>query len=188
MVSSLRGECEMSKDKFTRIYLNISLVLVVLLLIMVSVFLMEFPVGMNGTASATILQVDLTSGGEVVSIFNWPLVFAFAVLILNVLILVKAMIGTPLDKQIITETLVYNVVLSLLMVASTIIFMLLIPETINGYIEHKIFRTKIFTQSEDFTSVFNFSYVIMGIYVIYNYVVLRITKEAKVVVEKELQV
>ena len=178
----------MSKDKFTRIYLNISFILVLALLVMVSVFLMEFPEGLNGTVSTTIFEVKLTSGEQFLKIFNWPLVFTLSVFVLNILVLVKALIGKQLEQQLLTETLVYNVVLSFLMVASTIIFMLLIPESVNGLIQHRVFRTKFYTMTDEFTNVYNFNYIIMGIYVIYNYIVLRITKEVKVVVEKELQV
>lgn len=182
----------MEKNRFMRLYLRISIVLAIFILIVNLIFIWGFPIdstqfpyGFNGTVEKTLFEVTFINMSGNVEVFNWPLIIHFGFFIVTVLTAALALTGEQLKKKKISEFMVYNVIISLLLVISSLVFMFLIPDTINGVIKNGIIFTKMPIRTDDIATVFNLSFVLIIIYIGMNIYVLSSTAETKVLVDED---
>ena len=138
-----------------------------------------YPNGYYGIVEKTLFNVTLTGYAE--PIFNWPIVIHAVFFVVTVFNLVYALKGEQLQAKLLTEVMVYNAVITMLLVISSAVYIFFIPDIINGIIEHKFFMTVIPRQSNDIINVYNLSFLLLFIYIIINVVALSRTKVKKVV-------
>jgi hypothetical protein len=66
-----------------------------------------------------------------------------------------------------------------MLVVSTLVYMYLIPDIVNGVIAHKFLWTEMPRVTDDVVKVFNFGYVISIIYIVLNFGLLYHKRERK---------
>lgn len=178
----------MNKDRFIRFYLWISVVYVLVLMYMQGQFLksLEFmPLSNFGPISTSIFKYQFGFAGNTIEVLNVPLFMFIAFALLSGFVAYLTLREKPIEKKLLREVVVYNVLLSILLILSSIVFMLLIPNTVNGAIESGFLMTKFEVQRNEFQNAFNFTWLFMTIYVVLNVVALYSTKEKKFKEKKE---
>lgn len=182
----------MSKDKFIKQYMIISMLFIIGFIIIVNMFLNGFPVdpvnyqyGFNGTIESNLWEVSFISHFETISVQNYPLIVSGVLLLINGLVTFYAFRNGGTEAKIISETMMYNTVITLIMTISSLLMMLLIPEVINGVIENSFFMTKIPIMQDEIATIYNPQYFLSVVYIILNIFVLFYTKEKKFKPEKE---
>jgi hypothetical protein len=182
----------MEKNKFIRTYLWLSIFLVIMIMIINVIYLGEYPVsetlfpsGFNGLVEKDLFNVTLTNYNGELTIFNWPLVIHAAFLLISVLNLVLVFKGEPLKKKLISEVMVYNVLIAFMLVVSSALFIFFIPDAINGVIDNGFIMTKFPRQANELVNAYNLSFVLLTVYAVLNFTILTMTKEKKVVKKEE---
>ena len=182
----------MEKNKFVRVYMWVSLLFVLGMLIVNSVYLSSFPVdsllypyGFNGIVEKTFFTITLINYSGTMEIFNWPLIIHFTFFVLSGFNVYLVLRGEQLKKKLLTEVMVYNVVIALLLVLSSLLFHYLVPDIINGVIENGFFMTKIPRQIDDVVNVYNLSNLLLTVYFVLNLFALIKTGEKKVVQDQD---
>ncbi len=175
----------MSKDKLLRLLMKINLVFVLLITIVLLLFIDQFPKEMYGTVSTTIFQTVLTYNGEDYVINNLPLYVVTFFFVFNGLLLIYALVGEKVQKSLLVEASLYNVILSFFMVVSAILFTIFLPEMINGLINHGIFVSHFHIRTDEIKNVYNFNYALLFIFFGWNVFVLNKTKDPSVIEEEE---
>ena len=178
----------MNKNAFIRLYLWLSIVCVLVLAYLQYQFTQDFigqEVSLYGSISSNIFKYNFENAFLTIDAFNIPLIMYLSFALLSGFVAVLAYREKPVEKKLFQEVVVYNVIISILLIVSSIVFMVLIPDTVNGALENGFIMSKFEVQRGEFQNAFNFTYLFMTIYVILNFVVLKITKEKKFVEKKE---
>lgn len=172
----------MKKDKIIRIYLWLSIIAMLAFMIVVVVFLQSLPVGETyqngffGGVEKTVITVVFEGSGYVEAT-NYPLVVAVGLFLITLITAFYCNMNGGLQKKMISEAMVYNVVITLLIVASTLLFVYMIPESVNGVVDNGFFFTKFPRLTDDVVVAYNLSYLLSVIYIVLNGLTLIITKE-----------
>jgi hypothetical protein len=176
----------MTKDKFIKIYMWMSIVFMLGYLATIGNFLgtfpsdaTDYPYGFNGTTEVNLWKAVFSNYAGDIEILNVPLIVSGVFLLVTVLVVVYAFKGDKLKDQAYGELLIYDTILALMLVVSTLVYMYLIPDIVNGVIAHKFLWTEMPRVTDDVVKVFNFGYVISIIYIVLNFGLLYHKRERK---------
>jgi hypothetical protein len=177
----------MDKNKIIRWYLWLGIVFAVVLGFLERSFLLNLPnfeAGNYGDMTVSIFQLEFVNYFDQVSVLNTPLIGFIGFLVLSILVAVYALKDQRVKQKQIQDVLIYNVVIVLMLIIASIVYMIMIPERVNGSIEHKFFVSLFEIQRDNFVTVYNFVYTLLLAYILLNLEMLRETKE-KVFKEKK---
>ncbi|MBN2604930.1 MAG: hypothetical protein JXR62_03815 [Bacilli bacterium] len=180
----------MNPDSLLRTYNKISIVVGLILMIVLVTYFGKIPVGMYGPIEkglfSTVFTVALNT--EIV-VFNVALLFAIIAFLFHVGVLIIVFNKKTTEKAI-QESVLYNVILSIGLILTLIIFYLNIPANVNGEIFIGFFQYKFNVLSDVIVGGFNFAYIVTTIYVFLNIAIAFISSrsyELVEVVEEEQQ-
>jgi len=179
----------MNKNVFIRMYLSLSILYVLALLYLQNQFLksLEYlPFSNYGSISSSIFKYQFENFDITIDSINIPLIMFIAFALLSIFVAFLAMKEEPIKNKLLKEVVVYNVIIAFLLILSSIVFMLLIPNTVNGAIDSGFFMTKFEIQRDEFQNAFDFTRLFMIGYIILNGVALYLTKEKKFKEKKEV--
>ena len=183
----------MEKNKAVRLLLWLSLLFVVALFIVEFTFLTQLPAGDEfqfgyyGIINSNIFKAKFTALEIDTVVINTPLIGGAIFLLFNGFMLFYSIRGEELKHKFINEIIVYNVVIALLLVISSIVYMILIPDIVNGFIENNIIMTKIPRQADQIINVYNFNFVLLIVYSLLNMYTLFKTAEKKLPNDTEFE-
>lgn len=178
----------MNKNAFIRTYLWLSIAFVILLGYLQFQFTQDLigdETALYGTITSSIFNYTFENAFLLIEALNIPLIMYFAFALLSGFVAALALKEKPVEKKLYQEVVVYNVIIAVLLVVSSIVFMILIPDGINGVLENGFFMSKFEIQRDEFQNAFNFTYIFMVIYIGLNVTVLQLTKEKKFIQKKE---
>lgn len=158
----------MNKDRNMRLYTNLSILIGFVLLLVTFIYLLRFPIEFYGVIETSLFNIEFSNYEGELDVFNFVLIFYLGVTLLNVLVWI--FIGTSKDitKPQLKEVVVFNTMITLFMIASNVVFVLMMPNQVNGLIEDGFFYLSVPKVSSDIIKVLNFNYVLAFIYVFYN--------------------
>ena len=170
----------MNKDRFIRMYLWLSIAVVLLLVFLQVSFgtgLMGEEPSISGEITTSLFQYKFENIVLTIDVLNTPLIMYIAFTILTIVVAVYGLKKEPVKQKLVQDLLVYNGIISILLIVSNIVYMILFPDTVSGILEHNLFLTRVPVQGGSIVNVFNFTYLFMLVYIILNLVVLLQTKE-----------
>lgn len=173
----------MNPDSLLRIYNKISIVVGLVLMLVLVIYFGNIPVGMYGPIEkglfSTVFTVQLNT--EIV-VRNSALIFAIIGLLFNIGVLIVVFSKKTTEKAI-QESVLYNVVLSIGLILTLIIFYLNIPANVNGEIFIGFFQYKFTVLNDVVVGGFNFAYIVTTIYIFLNIAVAFISSRSYELVE-----
>ncbi len=171
----------MNKENIIKIYYQISLFIALGMLASLYLYLRKIPEIMNGEVSRSFFNLDfLFADSRVVTVFNSMLIIFFIVFLMNLGVLIYALTKEKVESSLV-EGIFYNTILSFILIISHLAFYYQIPLMINGLMEHHFFHSNFFKLSTDKVVVFNFSYLLIILYLFYNfYVNYKLTAEVEI--------
>jgi len=178
----------MNKNEFIRLYLWLSIVFVLVLAYLQYQFtqdLMGTEMSISGTISSNLFNYNFENAFLTIDVLNTPLFMYILFTLLSVFAAVFALKNPPIRHKLLQEVIVYNVIISILFIVSSIVLMVLLPNTVSGAIEYGLIAMKFPIQGVDIINVYNFTYLFMIAYIILNIVALQLTKEKKYKEKKE---
>jgi hypothetical protein len=147
--------------------------------------LMGSETSISGTISSNIFRYNFENAFLTIDVLNTPLIMYISFTLLSVFAAVLALKNPPIRQKFLQEVVIYNVMISILFIASSIVLMVLLPDTVSGVIDYGLIAMKFPIQGGEIVSVFNFTYIFMIVYIILNIVALQLTKEKKYKEKKE---
>lgn len=170
----------MNKENLMSVYYKMCIFVGMGAFLSLFLYLNQFPVGMNGNIDKTFFGLVFNvSYGEVVEVFNSVVIIFFAIFLINLGALIFTMVGDKM-KGLIAEGAFYNTVISLLLLISHLAYHLQIPGIVNGEISHSVFHSNFYRLTDMRIIVFNFSYLFITIYIVYNaYVIYKLMPKQK---------
>ena len=178
----------MNKNAFIRLYLWLSIAYVFALMYLQGQFLKSLnyiPSGNYGPITSTIFKYQFGFIPSTIVVINIPLIMFFAFVLLTGFVAYLSLKEEPIENKLLKEVVVYNVIIATLLVVSSIVFMLLIPDLVNGVIDNGFIMTRFEVQRGDFQNAFDFTRLFMLVYVVLNTVALYLTREKKFKEKKE---
>ena len=159
----------MSKEKFLRLYVKISVVIGLLLFIWMLVFTNEFPNVFNGTIEKNIFGIVLNNSFiEPIFILNTPLIIFLSFFLLNLFFIFRVGNVDEVENKWLREVLSYNILLTVMMVIGQILFVIMLPEGIQGEVADKFLWIEMDIQYDVSVNVINVNYVLTLVLIIYN--------------------
>jgi len=178
----------MNKNAFVRLYLWLGIVYVFVLMYLQSQFLksLEYlPSSNYGEITVSLFRYRFENLDIYINSINIPLMMFIAFTFLSGFVAYLALKEEPIRNKLLKEVVIYNVVISVLLIVSSIVFMLLVPERVNGAINVGFFMTQFEVQRGDFQNAFDFTRLFMVVYIVLNATALYLTKEKKFKEKKE---
>ncbi|QMS85700.1 hypothetical protein [Candidatus Xianfuyuplasma coldseepsis] len=180
----------MNKTSIMRTYVHFSIVIGLYFLLAIVLYNNRFGTNFHGLVTVTLFNVHLETLYETNTIFNMPLVSYFIFLVLNILVFVLIGRHKDVTTQSLRDVAIYNGLITVVMIASQIVYVYMIPDRIGGLIENNYLYTDFYYTSSRIVKAINLNYVLALIYVVYNMVVSITTmppKEDKEFVDEVLQ-
>ncbi len=165
----------MKKENLMGIYYKMSIFIAMGAILSLFLFLKQFPEGMNGDITKTFftLKFDLAFG-QMIEVFNSIVIIFFAIFLINLGALIFTLTGDKM-KGLLAEGAFYNTIISFLLLVSHLAYYLQIPKTVNGEISHSVFHSNFYRLTDLRIIAFNFSYLFITIYLVYNiYVIYKL--------------
>lgn len=168
------------KELIFNIYSKLSILIGLGTFLILFIYYGKFPEGMYGVIDRGIFNLDLSiSPGVNIEIFNSPLIWFIGFFLLNLGLLIYSQVGDKEAVGTISGSLFYNLILSVLLIVTQLVFYYLVPETVNGAIEIGLFEYEFAVLSDVSNVGYNFGYALATIYVLYNvFVVYVLTKNS----------
>lgn len=172
----------MDKNKFVRWYLGFSVIFALFMYYMQNRFINAlFGEGTEffGDIESSLFNVNFSNYFADISTFNAPLVIYLSFLLLTLLVAYFALKEEKVEKKLIQDVVFYNVLLAATFVGFNILFMILIPDRVDGAFTNGFF-TSILTQSGGVErTLYNFVKPLLLVYTVLNVVVLFVAREKK---------
>ena len=149
-------------------------------------YLEKFPDFINGDVTKKLFNLKITIGYEdYVEVFNSALIVFLVIFGINLGVLIYSILGEKIEG-LFAEAVFYNTIIAFLIVIAHIAFYLQVPANGNGEITMGILNTSFYILTNEVVKVFNFSYLLITIYLFYNvYVIYKSMPEKTFVETKE---
>ncbi len=140
---------------------------------MVSMFgyVMSFPQEFYGIVDKGLFFTTLENYQANVDIINMPLIVYLILLVLNVLIVIRLGNLEELESKSLQSVAVYNTLLTIMLIIGQIVFFIMIPDRINGFVKDFFVYVEMPLRDIEVQNVINVNYIIAVIYICYNIVV-----------------
>lgn len=159
---------KMSKEFIMSIYYKVCIFLGMGAFLNLFVYLERFPELMNGDITKKLFSLEFNTGyGAYETVFNTALIVFILIFAINLGVLVYSLLGEK-SEGLIAEAVFYNTIITFLIVIAHIAFYIQIPTTVNGEITNGIFNTSFYVLADEVVKVFNFSYLLITVYLFYN--------------------
>ena len=170
----------MKKDVILSTYYKVSLFLAMGAFLSLFQYLQKFPESMYGDISKSLFSLEFNIAyGVTDQVLNLALIAFISIFLVNLGILIYSLTGEKVEG-LLAEAVFYNTIITLLIVISHIAFNVQIPLNVNGEISHSIFNSNFFVLADTKIIAFNFSYLLITIYLFYNaYVIYKLIPEKK---------
>lgn len=164
---------KIDKEIIVKIYSKLSIVIGLGIFLVLIMYFNNLPELMYGPVEKGLFNIDFSIGyGENIIVANLPLVFFTVFFLYNLGMLIYTQTGDKMEANIITESMFYNTILSFLLIVAQLVFVYMVPESINGAIYIGLFQYE-FVELNDLSTVgINFGYILALIYTFYNIFVL----------------
>jgi hypothetical protein len=162
----------MSKEKFLRLYVKLSIMIGIILFIWMFVFTNQFPPQFNGTVEKNIFAITLNNsfvGPKL--ILNSPLIVFISFLLLNIYFVFRIGNTEEVKNKWLKEVLFYNIILTIMMIMGQVLFAIMVPETIQGAITDHFVYLSMPMLNDSVVQVINVNYVMTIAMIIYNILV-----------------
>lgn len=175
----------MNKEQFMRWYTSLNVVVGLYFILAMLFYQLNFTTQYNVTVETSIFQVTLyyaeaTYEGPVTSyipILNVPLIAFLVIFVLHVLTLLFVTRGLETDKQPLKEVGIFNAIFTIVLIAGQFLFVLMIPDAINGVARDLVFFTEFPITANNLVRAFNIGYFVAFVYIVYNLIVLVQTRD-----------
>ncbi len=176
----------MSKDFIMSIYYKLCIFLGIGAFLSLFLYLEKFPDFINGDVTKKLFNLKITIGYEdYVEVFNSALIVFLVIFGINLGVLIYSILGEKIEG-LFAEAVFYNTIIAFLIVIAHIAFYLQVPANGNGEITMGILNTSFYILTNEVVKVFNFSYLLITIYLFYNvYVIYKSMPEKTFVETKE---
>lgn len=161
----------MNKTSIMRTYVHFSIVIGLYFLLAIVLYNDRFGTNFHGLVTVTLFQVHLETLYETITIFNMPLVSYSVFLVLNIVVFVVIGRHQDVTQQALRDVAIYNTLITVVMIASQIVFIYMIPERIGGLIDNKYLYTDFYYTSNQIVKAVNLNYILALVYIVYNMVV-----------------
>ncbi len=169
----------MNKNRIVRSYVNFSIVIGLYLLLATFLYTYRFGTEFYGLVTVTFMNVNFETYYETIPYYNMPFVTYTIFFVFNLGILIFLGRGKTIKQKSLKEVSVYNTVFTVLMIASQIVYVYMIPDRISGTITDKFVFTEFAYTSDVLIRAINLNYVLALLYVVYNVYVSVTTMPAK---------
>ncbi len=178
----------MNKERFLRLYTKISIFIGFLLLLTTLSYALNFPIEFYGTITKNIFNITFENYSGTFNIFNSPMIVFLILLIMNIVLIINLGDLKEVENKDLREVLIMNTFLTVIMIFGQILFIVLVPNQINGIIQDKIIFISMPVLTTNVIKVFNVNYILAVIYVGYNmYVTFKsIPEKTEKIVEKDI--
>lgn len=173
----------MNSVKRLRNYVKLSVFVGIFFLFTVFLFRMNFGVELYGGVSVTLLQITVHNVFGDTYITNLPLISFMIFFVFNLLVFMFYSRKSEVDNPLLTEVVIINIALSLVLVAGQIVYIYMIPDSINGFVVERFIFTEFPITSDNIVRAFNVTYLLSVGYTIYNMYVLLKTMPPKVEID-----
>lgn len=175
----------MKKEFILNIYYKASVFLGMGAFLSLFLYLEKFPKEMFGDISKKIFSLEFSIAFDVLKhVFNSSLIVFIIIFLINLGFLIYSLIGKKIEG-LLAEGVFYNTLLTFLIVLSHIAYNIQIPLNVNGEISHSLFHSNFFELADSKVIVFNFSYLLITVYLLYSvfviYKLIPKNKEVEVV-------
>lgn len=160
----------MTKTIWMRRYVKLSIFIGFLLLWNVNHYINAFTSEIYGIVEKRLFVITIENYFDTVTVFNLPLIVFVVLTMLNGLI--QLFVSKDAEEGALRDVAVTNAIITSTMLLGHILFMVLVPDTINGVINNKIFFVEMPRLATDVVRVFNTNYVLAFGYILYNMYVL----------------
>lgn len=173
----------MSKEQMIRSYVKLSVFIGIYFVLTVFLYRLNFGVELFGTVVKEAFTVTVVNYFGDTIVFNMPLVSFSLFFVFNLAVFV--LLGRSLDSQdqALKEVSFMNTIFSIVLIVGQIMFVMMIPDLINGAIIERYLFTDFYTANDVFVRVINVNYIVSLLYIVYNMYILLKTMPEKV--EKE---
>jgi len=165
---------KLDKEIILNIYSKLSVVIGLGIFIILFRYFNNFPELMYGPVVKGVFDLDfrVDFGSVTMIVANIPLVFFLVIFLYNLGMLIYTQTGDKMEANNITASMFYNTILSFLLIVAQLVFVYMVPESINGAIHIGLFQYE-FVELNDLTITgINFVYILAIIYTFYNIFVL----------------
>ena len=165
----------MKKDFILNFYYKVTVFLAMGAFISLFLYLEKFPELMFGDITKSLFSLEFSiSYGVTEQVINSALIVFVCIFLVNLGVLIYSWTGEKIEG-LLAEAVFYNVIITLLIVISHIAYNIQIPLNVNGEISHSLFNSNFFALSDVKVIVFNLSYLLITIYLVYNaYVIYKL--------------
>lgn len=168
----------MNRVVWMRRYVKLSIIIGFVLLWVVARYVNNFPSELYGEVHKSVFIIDIENYFGTVSILNLPLIVFVVISLGNLAI--QFFVAKEIDEETsLKDVAITNTMVSVAMIFGQILFILLVPEIINGEINNRIFFVEMPRQIDNVVLVFNTNYVFAFGYVLYNMFILVVTMPPK---------
>ena len=158
----------MNKENLISVYYKMCVIIAMGAFLSLFLYLSKFPGGMNGDINKTFFSLEFNiMYGEQVIVFNSMKIVFLVIFLINLGVFIYSLLGKKLEG-LLAEGVFYNTIITFLLVISQLAYHLQIPPIVNGEITHSIFFSNFYRLTDERIIVFNFSYLLITIYMFYN--------------------
>jgi len=158
----------MKKENLMSVYYKMCIFIAMGAFLSLFLYLKQFPQGMNGDIVKTFFTLEFNvTFVEIVEVFNSMVIIFFVIFLINLGALIFVLVGNKLEG-LLAEGAFYNTIISFLLLISHLAYHLQIPAIVNGEISHSLFHSNFYSLTDVKVVVFNFSYLLITIYLFYN--------------------
>jgi hypothetical protein len=152
------------------------------------IYTLNFPIEFYGTITKGIFNITFENYSGTFNIFNSPMIVFFILFVMNIVLIINLGDLKEIENKDLREVLIMNTFLTFIMILGQILFIVLVPNQINGLIEDKIIFINMPVLATNIVKVFNINYILAVIYIGYNmYVTFKsIPEGTDKIVEKEI--
>lgn len=171
---------KIDKEIIANIYSKLSLIVGLGIFLILFMYFNKLPEFMYGPVEKGIMTLDFNIGaaGNTI-VFNYPLIFFIVFFLYNLGMFIYTQTGDKMQANNIVASMFYNAILSFLLIVSQFVFVYMVPDTVNGFINVGLFQYEFVELSDLSTIGINFGYILAIIYTFYSIFVLFIETKNK---------
>ncbi len=158
----------MNKENFLKVYYKMCVVIAMGAFLSLFLYLSKFPEGMNGDINKTFFTLEFNiMYGQQVIVFNSMVIVFFAIFLINLGMFIYVLLSKK-TEGLLAEGTFYNTIITFLLLVSHLAYHLQIPPIVNGTITHSFLYSNFYRLTDVKIMVFNFSYLLISVYLFYN--------------------
>jgi len=158
----------MNKETMLRRYVNLNIVIGLVFLLLVFLFVLGFVGQVNGIVDKNLFAITVENFFEDLENFNTPIIVFFIFLLFNVAFYLLLGRSDEVTQKELKEVALFNALLTLVMVLGQVLFVIQIPDQIQGLVADKLIFVEMPYTASQMVRVFNINYVMSLIYIGYN--------------------